>query len=146
MTASVYELWYGRPEPPAEPRKLRAGPVTALLEGPDLRYVRFGGVEAVRRVYVAVRDQNWNTIPGELSNFGVDGREDSFDVRFESRHRAGPVDFSWRGTIEGAAEGTITYGMDGESHSEFRYNRIGICLLHPPSVSGALYLGRGPDG
>ena len=44
MPISAYEWWYGRDEPPLEPRLLRAGPVTATLVGRDLRNVRYGGV------------------------------------------------------------------------------------------------------
>ncbi|MBE0696108.1 MAG: hypothetical protein IH586_04220, partial [Anaerolineaceae bacterium] len=33
--------------------------------------------------------------------------------------------------IEGKADGTIEYAMDGAAGSDFRYNRIGLCVLHP---------------
>ena len=52
-------------------RLLRAGALTAELHGCDLRYVRLGGLETIRRVYVAVRDSAWNTIDGELSSVEV---------------------------------------------------------------------------
>ena len=42
---TAYELWYGRNEPPPQRTALRAGPLTAFLEGADLRDLRFGGVE-----------------------------------------------------------------------------------------------------
>src|SRR5712692_8757753 len=140
---SPFQLWYGRDEPPAEPRLLRAGPLTALLDGRDLRYVRLGDRELVRRMYVAVRDHNWDTIPGEPANVQVDAAADHFQVRFEVRHHQGLVDFSWRGEIAGSAEGTITYTMEGAAGSEFRYNRIGFCVLHPPdNFAGHPYRGQ----
>jgi hypothetical protein len=141
-----FELWYGRDEPPVETRLLRAGPVTALLEGQDLRFVRAGGVEIVRRLYVAVRDHNWNTLAGEASEMTVEAGADRFVVRFAVRHRRGDVDFAWRGEFVGAADGTITCTMDGRAESAFRYNRIGFCVLHPMEHAGRPYRGQTPDG
>jgi hypothetical protein len=146
-TLSPFQLWYGRDEPPAEPRLLRAGPLTALLDGRDLRYLRLGDVELVRRLYVAVRDHNWDTIPGALANVQIDAAADHFQARFDVRHHQGPVNFSWRGEIAGSAEGTITYTMEGSAASDFRYNRIGCCVLHPPDeCAGRPYRGQTPDG
>jgi len=48
-------LLHGSDAPIPEPRSLRAGPVTMLLDGVDLRYIRVGRTEIVRRVYAAVR-------------------------------------------------------------------------------------------
>ncbi|MGC2399618.1 MAG: hypothetical protein WA510_07540, partial [Acidobacteriaceae bacterium] len=58
-TLTAYELWYGRNEPPPQRTALRAGSLTAFLEGSDLRDLRFGRVELVRRLYFALRDENW---------------------------------------------------------------------------------------
>ena len=56
-----FRLWYGRDEPPPEVRVLRAGPLLLELHGSDLRYARSSRNEVVRRIYMAVRDLNWNT-------------------------------------------------------------------------------------
>ena len=90
--AALNALLHGTTEAPSEMRLLRAGPVTVLLDGVDLRYMRLGRTELVRRIYAAVRDRNWNTVPGTISGLEVDARDDSFEVRFhvrahESRHR-----------------------------------------------------------
>ncbi|MCC6627632.1 MAG: hypothetical protein IT340_09545 [Chloroflexi bacterium] len=140
-------LLTGRTAPPTATRVLRAGPATMLLEGADLRYVRVAGREIVRRLYVAVRDHNWGTLPATISEMTVDQRSDGFAVAFMVEQRQGPIDFRWRGAISGAADGTLTYTMDGQAGSAFRYNRIGLCLLHPPeTAAGRPYAGRTPDG
>lgn len=142
---SRYELWYGRDEAPAEPRLLTAGPVTALFEGGDLRYVKIRGLEVVRRLYVSARDANWNTIPGELRQLDARVGRDDFQIRIEVRHQRAPIDFRFHGEITGEADGTIRYSMEGEALSSFRYNRIGFCLLHPPQASaGKPYVARTP--
>jgi D-apionolactonase len=146
-TLSRFQRWYGRDEPPVERRTLRAGPVTAQLEDRDLRYVRIGGVEVVRRLYVAVRDENWGTVPGELAHVALEAAEDRFRVRFDVLHRECGVDFTWRGEMTGAPDGTITYAMDGVAGAAFRYNRIGFCVLHPSlEAAGRPYRGETPSG
>ena len=125
---------------------MRAGPLVAQLEGADLRYVRLGDVELVRRLYVAVRDQNWGTVPMTLSNVELDAREDSFRLIFDARHTEREVDFRWRGELAGGADGSLDYSLDGVAESDFRYNRIGFCILHPAENAGRRYRARTPDG
>jgi hypothetical protein len=132
--------------PPAM-RRLRAGPTTVLLDGIDLRYVRIGRTELVRRVYVAVRDRNWGTIPALVSDLEVDDRGDTFEVRFTARHTSHDIDFSWRGTASGDRNGRIVYSLDGRAERDLQYNRIGICVHHPwRETKGAPFRARTPDG
>jgi D-apionolactonase len=143
---SRYRIWYGRDEAPAETRELRAGPLTAVLEGPDLRYVRVGGVEVVRRLYAAIRDHNWGTVPPELTNFSVEQEADAFTVSFDARHRLGELDFRWSGRFRGGPDGTLECTLDGVAESDYRYNRIGWCILHPAENAGRPFRARAPEG
>ncbi len=144
MTA--YQLWYGRDEAPPEVRVLRAGPIIGQLWGSDLRYLRWEGCEVVRRLYVALRDPNWNTIPGTPSGRQYEIGEDHFRIRFSVRHQQDAIDFTWQGEIVGADDGTITYSMEGVAGRDFRTNRLGFCVLHPPSAAGRPYQGITPEG
>ncbi|HVG38755.1 MAG TPA: hypothetical protein VM870_05685, partial [Pyrinomonadaceae bacterium] len=143
-------------ESPASSRRLlRAGPLSLVFDGGDLRYLRYGEREVIRRVYVAVRDQHWNTVAPQFSDLRLDAGEDHFHATFQAIHRAGELDFRWRGEIRGSADGTITYLMDGAAHSTFWRNRIGCCVLHPmrecanlpcvaEKIDGSLLDGRFP--
>lgn len=111
-------------------RELRAGRVTAELHGADLRDVRAGDVVLAQRIYVAVRDEVWNTIPGELSDVEVE-QGDGFRVALRSRHRHRDIDFEWRGEIAGGVDGAISYALDGRARSAFRYAKIGFNVHHP---------------
>jgi hypothetical protein len=144
--SSRYEIWYGRGEPPVETREVRAGPLIARLEGIDLRYIRIGGVEAVRRLFVAVRDASWGTIPPQVSDIKVEAHADSFRVAFEAFHEAGELRFRWRGELVGGADGTLDCRLDGVAESDFEYNRIGFCVLHPRENAGRPYRAGTPDG
>lgn len=134
---SINVLRYGVDEPLPEERTLRAGPVTVLYSAGDLRAIRIGDREILNRVYVAVRDRNWNTIPIVLSNVQLEDNGDSFHITYAADHRQDDIDFHWQGTIHGSADGTITFGMDGAARSTFLRNRIGFCVLHPAHVAGA---------
>jgi hypothetical protein len=130
-TPDRLRLLHGTEAPLPELRPLRAGPVSLLLDGIDLRYLRIGDTELVRRVYSAVRDVDWDTVPAEISGYEVDAADSGFRVEFDARHARGEIDFEWHGTIAGDASGRIEYLFDGRARSLSPYNRIGLCVHHP---------------
>jgi hypothetical protein len=100
-------------------------------ENGDLRYIRLGDREIIRRWCVAVRDRNWETVPAFLSGEGIEAGEDHFRIAYQVENRQGDIDFAWTGSITGSADGTITFRMDGEARTTFQRNRLGLCVLHP---------------
>jgi hypothetical protein len=145
--AVVDGMQYVRSMSSPEWRPLRAGPLTMELDGIDLRTVRFGDVELVRRVYVAIRDGDWNTIRPVLGPIELEHDEERFGVRFDARHTSDGIDFAWRGSIVGDADGHIVYRMDGQALAPTHYARIGICVHHPLRESvGRPYTARTPHG
>ena len=76
-------LYYGIDEPLPERTALRAGPLSMVYEAGDLRYIKFGEREILRRVYVAIRDRHWGTVRPALSNVQMRVAADSFEVAFE---------------------------------------------------------------
>jgi len=129
-------LSYGTDTPLPEQTVLRAGPLSVVFEEGDLRYVRLGATEILRRVYIAVRDRNWGTVSPVISNLRMQVARDSFHVSYDADARQGDIDFFWKGTISGDASGTIRLAMDGVARSTFLRNRIGYCILHPMSCAG----------
>ena len=124
-------LYYGKEEPLPKQKMLRAGPLTVVYDEGDLRYVRYGDQEILRRIYVAVRDRNWGTVLPRLSNVQVESNSSSFRIQYDVENKQGEIDFFWKGTIEGDTQGTITFTMEGIARSTFMRNRIGFCILHP---------------
>jgi hypothetical protein len=144
---TTYETWYGRDEPPPEVVKLRAGGLEVEFQDGDLRYLRAAGQELIRRIYSAVRDVNWNTIPARRTNLSLDSAEDRFRIEFDAVHEAGALAFRWHAAIEGQPDGTIEYVMNGVAERDFRYCRIGFCVLHPiQGIAGSPYRAITPDG
>lgn len=131
--------------PPAIP--LRAGPLSAALHGIDLAHVATDGIPFLRLLYVAVRDEHWDTIPPRASDLRVDQDDDSFAVSFAARHVTDALDFAWNGRIEGRSDGTLSYEMDGTAARAFRYGRIGLCVLHLADLyGGCRYRASGASG
>jgi D-apionolactonase len=124
------QLITGRPTLPTPPIALRAGPLALALDGVDLRHVTLSGVELVQRVYMAVRDAPWNTIPPVISDLVIEPGVDSCHVRFHARHRHEAIDFEWDGTITGTPDGLIRYELDGVCHGTFQYSKIGFNVHH----------------
>jgi len=112
-------------------RALRAGALTLTYDSAGVRWIRFGGHEVLRGIYVGVRDAHWRTIPATIHDLTIDARDDSFRIELTADHRHSEVDFRWRGTIVGERSGAITFTMDGTAQRTFRRNRIGLCVLHP---------------
>lgn len=110
---------------------LRAGPLTMRFDNGDLRYVRLGDREVIRRLYATVRDRNWGTVPSEISNLQSEISETGFRIGYTSTHRQGVIHFVWQAEIVGAVDGSIRFTFDGEAKSTFLRNRIGCCVLHP---------------
>jgi len=125
---------------------LRAGPLSLIYEDGDLRYIKLGDHEILRRIYVAVRDRNWGTVLPRYSNVQMEIGEASFRITYEVENRQGEIDFFWQGTITGEADGTILFTMDGTARSTFWRNRIGFCILHPAECAGAPAVVEHVDG
>lgn len=116
---------------------LRAGVLTLQYDNGDIRYLRVGKHEILQRVYVAVRDHNWGTIPAHITVHDLVVEPDSFTIRYHAEHQQGDIHFSWDGEIIGGVDSSLRFIMDGRALSTFLRNRIGFCVLHPMTCAGA---------
>ncbi len=113
------------------PLPLQAGPLSLILDHGMIRSVRFGDIEIVRRVYMALRDRHWNTVPFSIGESTLERSGDSFEVSFDAVHDVPGILFEWHGIIRGGADGTVSLAMRGKAKNDFSRNRIGWCVLHP---------------
>jgi hypothetical protein len=118
----------------SKPLPLNAGPLTLIYEAGYIRSIYLGGVEIVRRVYAAIRDEFWNTVPGTIDEFSLQQNASSFQITYTSRHRKRELDFIWNAEITGKTSGEIGFSLRGIALTRFRRNRIGLCVLHPLST------------
>ncbi len=140
-------LYYGVPTEPPPFVPLRAGALTLYYHHGDLRHICIGEREAIQRMYVAVRDANWNTIPFSVSDLHLERAERAFRLTFTAQHTEGEINFRWQAEIIGTEDSTLRFSMAGEALSAFRRNRIGFCVLHPASECADLPVWiEAPDG
>ncbi|MBA3868124.1 MAG: hypothetical protein H0X30_03135 [Anaerolineae bacterium] len=131
-----YVRYYGQDISPTQVVPLRAGVLSLVYEAGDLRYICLGEHEILRRVYAAVRDHNWRTIPVQIRPQRMDIRADSFHIVYEAVHQEADIHFIWTGTIVGTSDGILRFEMDGEALTTFKRNRVGFCVLHPMDCAG----------
>jgi hypothetical protein len=110
---------------------LVAGPLRVDYDSGDIRCVRLGNEEILRRIYVVFQDRNWTSRPWRIVSEEIDDRGDSFTIRAAARGSFDAEPFTTTIDIEGLADGTLRYSLRGEASAPFLRNRLGICVLHP---------------
>jgi hypothetical protein len=124
-------LYDGHATAPLAARTLNAGPLTLLYDEGDIRRVRLGAREIIRRIYFALRDRNWDTVPTVRRNERIEAGADWFRIRYEAECRQGAVAFTLAVRIDGAPDGVLTFSFEGAAQSDYLHSRTGFCLLHP---------------
>ncbi|PSR53550.1 hypothetical protein AHMF7605_08435 [Adhaeribacter arboris] len=126
---------------------VKAGPVQALYDKGFLRYIQTAGHEVVRMIYFAVRDQDWETILGTLTDEHIHTSEDTFSISYTYHLNHQDIKMKWQAKIKGQADGTITFDLKGFAQSNFLRNRAGFCVLHPiTGITGQSCRLEHPDG
>ena len=134
---------------------MRAGPLSVAYTDGELRGIRLGETEILRRVYLVFQDRNWTARPWVLTDETITGEGDRFAITLTGRGTFDAEPFTMTATITGEPDGTITYAMSGQSSAPFIRNRLGLCVLHPidriagqactvQDVSGAIEESRFP--
>ncbi len=144
---SIPALRCGGPANLPQSYALKAGPFSLLFEQGELRRIRLGDREVIRRIYMTVRGPDWSTIPAEITGLEVEQQPEGFVINYLALYREGDVDFSWYVGIRGDADGVIRLQATGMAASAFDTNRVGICVLHPlRECTGMPALVRAEDG
>jgi hypothetical protein len=126
---------------------LRAGPISLKFEDGELRYLRVGNREIVRRVYFGVREAKFSaTDMPKFSEMHIESAEDHFAIHFSAACRGKTVAFNWTGDITGTADGKINYRAAGSAPADGMSARIGLCVLFGmPTVVGHAFETIGDD-
>lgn len=126
--------------------ELAVGGATIAIDHGEIRYYRVNGREILRRVYVAVRDLAWGTLPVRVSSEQIERRPDGgIRISYHASVSDNDISFRWAGTIELTVAGELIYEITGVTESSFDYARIGLNILHPPSLSGKSYRAAAGD-
>jgi hypothetical protein len=125
-------IWlYGTDEPVTPPRLLHAGPLSAEFEAGNLRYIRFAGFEMIRAISFLVRGRVWNTFSPDLADLAIEQHADAFHVRYSATIHDGDAALSYKASIDGTADGKLTFVAEGHAETDFITCRTGFVVLHP---------------
>lgn len=129
---------YGTEEPPAEERLLKAGPLSVLFDGANLRDIRMHGEEVIRAISFVVRDKDWATLIPEIADLVIEEDRDRFGISYRAGVASKGETFDYEVAIEGTAAGVLIYSGRGKSSTGLLTNRAGFVILHPiEGVSGS---------
>lgn len=110
--------------------ELNAGPIHLKFCDGEIRYLYVGEREIARRIYFAVRDNNWKTAMPKFSKMTVHKQANAFTIDLQADCVTDTADYHWKGQMKGTADGVIKFTAAGEAGKDFGSNRIGICLLY----------------
>ncbi len=131
MASSDSMVLYGTTQARPEVLRLTAGPLSLELENGAIRYVSFGGREAIRGIDYLVRDASWRTPPAALTLRSIDEREDGFQAVLDGEVAQDDIHYRYTLEVTGHADGTLEVVADAEALSTFMTNRTGFVVLHP---------------
>ena len=126
-------LLRGLQSPTPAARPLGGERLSALLEGADLRTVRSCGVTLISRIYAAVRDRHWGTVQPRSLAVEVDGQTAPVEVRWRASYDEPGIQLDAEGEYRIDDTGRLLATFRARVHDDLTYNRIGFCLLLPPS-------------
>jgi D-apionolactonase len=130
MTAEDWRALCGTEEPPPPERRLRAGPLSAVLLDGQIGAVRFGDIEVVRGIAFLIRDAGWGTADATIRDLVIDERPDGFTVTYAAHCGDIGAGIAYSVTISGDAEG-LAVAARAVPEADVLANRIGFVILHP---------------
>jgi hypothetical protein len=147
---------FGTEEPVVPRRVLAAGALAAELDAGNLRYIRLGGVEALRAISFIVRDRDWGTYLPSIDNLRIEEGEQGFAISYDAVCKDARQEFRYAARIVGTRDGTLRAEATGRAVTDFVTNRTGFVVLHPIAgvsgqpvevlhVDGAVERARFPD-
>jgi len=132
-------------EPIASPTVLIFFDWSLTLRAEEVADITYRGVPVLRGLRVVVRDENWGTPVAVVTATRIESAESALRVRLVVSHRDGNVDFGWHGLLEITTD-TLRFSFGGEAAETFLSNRIGIVVLHPPTLAGQVVTVTDPSG
>lgn len=103
--------------------------------------IQCAGHEIVRRIFVTVRDRNWQEVGPAQWDVQGDAQGDAQvdterrSISLFARHKSDLVDFEWRGTLElGPGNRSVHFEFEGKARRDMDVCRLGLIVLHAPEA------------
>jgi hypothetical protein len=123
-----------------------AGPWRFVLRGAEIADVTHRGVTVLRAIRFVTRDHDWRTADDTVLRRTVETDDDvpSANVRIDATSGcddAPVLEYRLDVALDG---GTVHVDAVGTTTTAFRRNRIGLVVLHPPTLAGTRFTTRHP--
>jgi hypothetical protein len=118
-----------------------SGPWAIELREDELANIRFDGLVVLRSIRAVVRDSDWGTASATVTS--LERTESGLIV--DIAMRAPGIEVDARITVEAGVQG-LAVSLSALALTEFWSNRLGLVLLHPPTVAGSPLVVVAPDG
>ncbi len=133
------EAAWGDHEP--EPELFTSGRWSLERRGDELADIRVDGVVVLRMLRAVARDRDWSTVPSSVASVAATGS------RLELGLTMVGLGADLEGTLAVEVDGdTLRVELDVLSRTDFERNRIGLIVLHPPTVAGEPLTVTDPSG
>jgi hypothetical protein len=104
-----------------------------LIKHGSLGPIHSAGREIVRRIFVTVRDRNWQEIAPSQWETKVD--PEGCTISLFAQHASDLVDFEWQGTLRlGPDNRCVRFAFEGIARRDMDVCRLGLIVLHPPEA------------
>ena len=133
-------------DPPDEP--VVAGPWRFALRGAEIADLQHRGVTVLRAIRFVTRDHDWRTADDTVLRRTVVVRADvpSARIRIEASSAYDGVEVL-RWAVDVVLDGaTVHVDAVATTTRAFRRNRVGLVVLHPPTLAGRPFLVRHTSG
>ena len=147
MRLTLNQKLYGTAQLPLRLRKITIGRLSFMLEGGNVRYVRFYGVEVLRAISFLVRDTKWGTYAPQLNGLKIKRYAKTVSISYRAVCSGHEGNFEYQAKIEGTANGKLLFSAAGSAAKDFPTNRVGFVVLHPlEGVAGKQVMLEHTDG
>jgi hypothetical protein len=138
------EALYGEARPEPHVRHVAAGPIRMKFQDGELRYLRVGQREIVRRIYFAVRDERWDTVMPRFTRLQVDAKADAPPVEALAVRADGGGAVVWLSNSTDRAQAVVLEGLGRAAKAAlWRLGADGPAASSVPVEGGRLALELG---
>ena len=122
---------YGTEDAVPAVRTLGAGALTAALDTGKLRWILYGGTEALRGLAFVVRGSGWETYTPQITNLEINESDDGFRIGYDARIESADGVLVFRADIVAEDERSLVFTVEMVPETDFRTSRTGFVVLHP---------------
>ena len=122
-------IYYGVSDALPAVTRLQAGQMSLEFVSGALHNIYFGKYLVISRIYFAVRDKNWATVPYQINNLEIKQAPDSFQISYLAYSEETTIPLDWEVRIRSDPPGRLGFEVAGVAGQECTFSRAGLRSL-----------------